>query len=212
VQQPGSHLSLAPEPEAPEEPERLEADAARPVATPERESPSPEPLDPVEIPPERRPSWSNLAVLAAACGLGAVVLGMGALLWPGDDPSGSSPAAAPPGLERAVSLLADPAVERITFAGSVGRIVLLVGQRGDGVLVLNGLGAAPEGRAYQAWVTEPGPGETHAAGLFDGTERFVPLTEPVAPGAQVSVMLAPERGADVPASAPQLYAVRPPKS
>ena len=188
---PAAHLSLAPAPDG------HGATTAEPVW----------PLQPVEFPPEQRPTWSNLAVLAAACGLGAVVLGLGAVLWPGGDSSAAP--SSPPALEQAVSLLADPAAERITFAGSVGRLVLLVGQRGDAVLALDGLGAAPEGRAYQAWVTQPGPGETLPAGLFSGTERFVALTERVAPDAQVSVTLEEKGGAAAPSRAPRLYAVRP---
>ena len=75
--------------------------------------------------------------------------------------------------------------------------------------MLNGLGPAPEGRVYQAWVTQPGPGETLPAGLFGGSDRFVALTERVAPGAQVSVTLEDEAGASAPSRAPRLYAVRP---
>lgn len=188
---PAAHLTLAPA--AVDE----EAPTAQPVG----------PLQPVEFPPERRPTWSSLAVLAAACGLGAVVLGLGAVLWAGDD-SSPSPSSSP-ALERAVSILADPAVKRIAFAGSVGRLVLLVGRHGDAVLALNGLGPAPEGRVYQAWVTHPGPGETLPAGLFDSTDRFVALTERVPPGAQVSVTLEDEAGAAAPSRAPRLYAARP---
>ena len=87
--------------------------------------------------------------------------------------------------------------------------MLLVGRQGDAVLMLNGLGLAPEGRAYQAWVTQPGPGETLPAGLFSGSERFVPLTERVAPGAQVSITLEDEGGASAPSRAPRLVALRP---
>jgi hypothetical protein len=190
VVRPEAHLTLAP---APDEHGASTAQAVGPL--------------PVELPRERRPTWSTLAVLAAACGLGAVVLGLGAVLWPGDD-SSPSPSSSP-ALEQAVSILADPAVERITFAGSVGRLVLLVGQRGDAVLALNGLGPAPEGRVYQAWVTQPGPGETLPAGLLGGTDRFVALTQRVAPGAQVSVTLEDDAGAAAPTKAPRLYAVRP---
>lgn len=189
---PAAHLALAPAPGD------EEATPAQPVGPQQQ---------PVELPPERRPTWSSLAVLAAACGLGAVLLGLGAVLWPGDDPSpvpSSSPA-----LEQAVSILADPAVERIVFAGSVGRLVLLVGRQGDAVLAINGIGPAPEGRVYQAWVTQPGPGETLPAGRFGSIDRFVALTERVAPGAQVSVTLEDEAGATAPSRAPRLYAVRP---
>ena len=208
MQQPASHLSLAPTPAAPDVPDADEpmTGAEEPAAT--TAQPVTPSLEPVVVPSERRPRWTSLAVLAAACGLGAVVLGIGAVLWPASDPS-PAPAAGSPALEKAVVLLADPAVERITFAGSLGRLVLLVGRRGDAVLALNGLGAAPEGRIYQAWVTQPGPGETVPAGLFDGSERLVALTVRVARGAQVSVTLENAGGADAPSRAPRLYAVRP---
>src|SRR4029079_5457488 len=103
-----------------------------------------------------RPRWTSLAVLAAACGLGAVVLGIGAVLWPASDPSPATAAGAP-ALDETVAPLADPAVERITFAGSLGRLALLVGRRGDAVLALNGPGAAPAGASSQALVAETAP-------------------------------------------------------
>jgi hypothetical protein len=48
-----------------------------------------------------------------------------------------------------------------------------------------------------------------SAGLFDGSEQFVPLTRPVDRGAQVSVTLEDDGGVGMPSKAPRLYAVRP---
>ena len=141
-------------------------------------------------------------------GLAALLLGGVAVVWPHGGSSSASSSDSP-ALQQAVALLADPGSERIQFAGSIGRLVLLVGETGDGVLVLNGLGPAPEGKTYQAWLTPPGPGETVPAGLFDGSEQFVPLTRPVDRGAQVSVTLEDEGGVEMPSKAPRLYAVRP---
>jgi Anti-sigma-K factor rskA len=199
VQRQGGHLSLAP---APEDDGAGGADhgpsTAQPVVA----------LQPVELPPERRPGWSTLTLLAVVAGLAAVLLGGLAVIWPAE---GSSPAPSSdsPALEQAVALLAAPGSETIPFAGSLGRLVLLVGERGDAVLVLNGLGPAPEGRAYQAWLTPPGPGETVSAGLFSGAEQFVTLTQPVDRGAQVGVTLEDEGGAAMPSRAPRLFAERP---
>jgi Anti-sigma-K factor rskA len=193
-----AHLSLAPTP----------ADQGSGAAQPVSPAQPIGAAQPVDLPPERRPPWSTLVMLAVAIGLAAVLLGALAVIWPNQS-SSPAPTNRSLALEAAVSIIADPAGERIPFAGSLGRLVLLVGRQGDAVLTLNGLGSAPEGRAYQAWVTQPGPGETLPAGLFSGSERFVPLTKQVAPGAQVSITLEDEGGASAPSRAPRLVAVRP---
>jgi len=164
-------------------------------------------LPPVEIPRERRPRWTTLTLLAVVAGLAAVLLGGLAVVWP--DETSSPPPATNPALEEAVALLAAPGSDRIPFAGSVGRLVLLVGQSGNAMLVLNGLGPAPEGKVYQAWVTPPKPGKTVSAGSFNGSEQFVSLTRRVARGAQVGVTLESETGVTLPSRAPRLVAVRP---
>jgi anti-sigma-K factor RskA len=147
-------------------------------------------------------------LLAIVSGLAALLLGGVAVIWPNGGSSSASSSDSP-ALQQAVALLAAPGSERIQFAGSIGRLVLLVGEAGNGMLVLNGLGPAPEGKTYQAWLTPPGPGETVSAGLFDGSEQFVLLTPRVDRGAQVSVTLEDEGGVEMPSSAPRLSAVRP---
>ncbi len=66
------------------------------------------------------------------------------------------------------------------------------------MLALDGLGAAPDGRAYEAWVVPPGSATPLPAGTFHGTERVVLLTQPVPPGARVGVTLEQTGGVDHP--------------
>jgi hypothetical protein len=140
-------------------------------------------------------------------GFAAIGLGAWGLISERDD-SRDTAAARSLALNRAAAVLADPQAQRIPVAGSVGRIVLFVAKRGDAVLMLKGLGAAPVGRTYQAWVTLPGSGETLSAGTFNGAEPFVPLTEWVTPGVRLSVTLEDGAGATKPSRVARLKAVR----
>ncbi len=156
---------------------------------------------------ERRPRSSTLVVLAVIAGFAAVGLGAWALVAERDD-SRDTAAARSQALDRAAAVLADPQAQRIPVSGSVGRIVLFVAKRGDAVLMLKGLGVAPAGRTYQAWVTIPGSGETLSAGTFNGAEPFVPLTQWVTPGGRLSVTLEDDAGATKPSRVARLKAVR----
>jgi len=204
-QRQGGHLSLAPAPEDGVTGPGGDGAAAEHDATAAR----PAALHPVELPPEHRPTASNLTLLAAVAGVAALLLAAVAIAWPGGG-SSTAPTAEAPALEQAVALLAAPSSDRIAFANSVGRLVLLVGATGDAMLVLNGLSPAPEGKTYQAWVKPPGPGEARSAGLFSGNEQFVTLASRVPRGAQVGVTLEDAAGATTPSRAPRLQAVRPP--
>lgn len=163
------------------------------------------PLRPLELPPQRRPSGATLAALATVAGIAAVLLGGWAFLTSARDEAG--PQAASPA--EAVRLLSRPGVERLPLRGSVGRIVLAVEGEDAGSLVLNGLGPAPDGMAYQMWVTAPGAARPTGAGLFSGTERVVSLERPVAPGATVAVTLEPAGGSPAPSRALKLVVTRP---
>jgi len=77
------------------------------------------------------------------------------------------------------------------------------------VLMLKGLGVAPAGRTYQAWVRIPGSGQILPAGTFDGAETFVPLSEWVTPGVRVTVTLEPEGGSAKPSRKARLAVIRP---
>jgi hypothetical protein len=167
--------------------------------------------EPVRLPPEGRLSASTLAILAAGAGVVAILLGGWAFVSGMGDDEGSTaaPAAAPTGYEQALALLAAPNVERMPLKGSVGRIVLAVRPSGEAALVLNGLGEAESGWAYQAWVSTPGAITPHPAALFFGTESVVPLDTAVPPGAKLAVTLEPEDGSFAPTRTPKLVAERP---
>ena len=102
-----------------------------------------------------------------------------------------------------------PSVERLALRGSVGRIVLAVRPSGEGALVLNGLGEAEDGWAYQAWISNPGATSPSPAALFSGRETVVPLALPVPPGATLAVTLEPEAGSFAPTRTPKLSVERP---
>lgn len=97
--------------------------------------------------------------------------------------------------QTAIELIADPASTRTPLSGGNGTLV--VGRDRSGVLILSGVGAAPEDRDYEAWVAEEAAPEP--AGLFDaGAENIVLLERPVPPGATVMVTLEKEGGVDTP--------------
>jgi hypothetical protein len=100
---------------------------------------------------------------------------------------------------------------RLPLAGSDGHVVLAVGSNGRGMLVIDGLGVAPVGRTYQAWVVAPRPrgGAPLSAGLFTGIETVVPLTARVAPGSAVGISIEKAGGADAPTRTLTLLAQRP---
>jgi hypothetical protein len=202
-----SLTSVAPVPASVPGPERLAGDqAADPVARARLDL-----TEPVRLPPEGRFSASTLAILAAAAGVVAILLGGWAFVSGTGDDDGSVPAAptAPSGYEEALALLAAPNVERLPLQGSVGRIVLAVRPTGEAALVLNGLGEAENGWAYQAWVSTPGAITPHSAALFSGTESVVPLDTAVPPGAKLAVTLEPEDGSFAPTRTPKLVVERP---
>jgi hypothetical protein len=160
---------------------------------------------PLELPRAPRPGWPTLAALAIASGLVAIGLGGWAMV------SGRS---AEPSfvlgerqLDAALAILASPDAERLPLRGSVGRILLVATDRGA-VLSLDGLGAPPAGRTYEAWVVPPGSATPHRAGTFDASERIVLLTEPVLPGARVGVTLEAAGGAERPTRPLRIVAER----
>jgi hypothetical protein len=198
--------SIAPVPVPVSGPERFPADqAADPVARARLDL-----AEPVRLPPEGKLSASTLAILAAAAGVIAILLGGWAFVSGTSDDEGSTaaPAVAPTGYEQALALLAAPNVERLPLKGSVGRIVLAVRPSGEAALVLNGLGEAESGWAYQAWVSTAGAITPHSAALFSGTESVVPLDTAVPPGAKLAVTLEPEDGSFAPTRTPKLVVER----
>jgi Anti-sigma-K factor rskA len=166
---------------------------------------APVPFSALELPPARRPGWPTLAALAVACGIVAIGLGAWALVA---ETRSTSEAAVGGTDARSLAVLTDRGAERYPLRGSRGRITLVVSERGDAVLALDGLGAPPKGSSYAAWLVPVGSAVPLAAGAFDASARAVPLTRPVPPGARVGVTLEPASGADRPSRTLRLVAVR----
>lgn len=170
-------------------------------------------LEPVALPPPRRPAGTTLAVLAVLSGVGALVLGGLAFVT---EARRTGPPAAPPApavdstTERAIALLARPTTERIPLSGSAGALVLAVGPGGRGVLVLDGLEPAPAGEAYQAWHIGRENRVVGSAAVFAGTEAVVPLSGVVPRGAGVGVTVELAGGVPAPTRTLRLVARRAP--
>lgn len=102
---------------------------------------------------------------------------------------------------RAVNeVLSDPTATTVTLAAGAGKLVV-DGSR-NAVLVVDGLDAAPEGKAYQVWIVDDGAAT--AAGSFDGdaTRDVVRVDGAVPPTAVVAVTVEDARGVDQPTSDP----------
>jgi Anti-sigma-K factor rskA, C-terminal len=164
----------------------------------------------IVVPRTHRVSGATLMVVAVAVSIGAIALGVWAVVSSlvSDEASGGATPAASADMEQIVFMLAKPSTQRIPVGGSVGRIVLAVDPNGHGMLVVDGLGPAATGRSYQAWLIGPGGATPRSAAVFQGTETSVPLTANVPRGATVAITLEQRGGAAQPSRAPKLVAVR----
>ena len=166
-------------------------------------------LGPLELPPKRRPSAAVLITLAALVGVAAIALGTTVLVSSLDSDDATEAVALPPTVseaEQAISLLANPSTKRMPIANSGGRIILALGANGRGVLILDGLGPPPAGKAYQAWVIKPNAKAPSAAAVFEGAETMVPLSVAIKPGAVVAITIEPAGGSPAPTQTPKLVA------
>ena len=103
----------------------------------------------------------------------------------------------------AAAIVADPAARRVPLEGAEGALVVA----GDGraALVVERIGAAAEGRTYEAWVMRGG--RAQPAGLFRGGGRtLLPLSRAVPQDAVVAVTLEPKGGSRRPTSRPLFQA------
>ena len=105
----------------------------------------------------------------------------------------------------ALAIAADPASRKIDLAGRQG--MLAVSPRGEAVLVLSQLRAAPAGMTYEAWVI-PAGGAPQRAGTFDGggSMTMVELERAVPQGATLAATMEHDGGVDAPTSRPILSA------
>jgi hypothetical protein len=168
---------------------------------------APVPLPALDLPRSRRPEWPTLAALAAGCGVAAVLLGAGAVVADfrsGSDTSSSNGQA----LEQAVGIVAGASTERFPLRGSMGRITLVVGAGERGVLALDGLGRAPKGRSYAAWLVPQRSATPVRVATFSANEPLVLLARRVSRGATVAVTLEASPPPDRPSRGLRLVAVR----
>jgi Anti-sigma-K factor rskA len=194
---------------------RLETKRSNGLALPTPSAAEPErAVEQLELPPGPRVSGSTLATLAAIAGMGAIALGAWAFVSSvrADDSTDVAARSVPIyGAAQAISLLAKPGTVRLPFAGADGRAVLVIGSNGRGMLVLDGLGIAPVGRTYQAWVltTKARPAAPLSAALFSGVETIVPLSARIEPGSVVGITVERTGGARAPTQALRYVAQRP---
>jgi anti-sigma-K factor RskA len=191
-------VQLTPQPAAPES-ARLES--ARLESSP---------LESVLPAGRRGLSGTTLAAIATIVGIAAIGLGAWAVALSLKDENGSGATAAVElqGVQRVVSLLSKPSTERIPLRGSSGKITLVVGARGYGVLVVDGLSQAPGGKSFQAWVIRPNADPPKSAAVFSAQDALVPLTTRVPVGAAVAITLERAGGARTPTQTPKLVAQR----
>jgi hypothetical protein len=160
------------------------------------------------IPRGQRLSGKTLAGLGALVGAAAIALGGWAVVESTD--SGGSVEGVPEEVQsqELISLLSSPTTERIPLAGSDGRIILVAAANGNAYLVLDGLGLAPTGKSYQAWVIRPGAEAPASAAVFEGSELVVPLAVAVQPGAVVAITIERAGGVPAPTQTPKIVAER----
>jgi Anti-sigma-K factor rskA len=169
-------------------------------------------LDRFELPPPDRVSGATLAALAALAGMAAIALGLWAFVMSVREDGPTQVFRAPISeAAQAISLLSKPTTVRVPLAGAEDRAILAVASNGRGMIVLDGLGLAPVGRTYQAWVVSPRARSAPLpAATFSGVETVVPLTARVEPGSLVGLTLERPGGVSEPTSALELTARRPP--
>ena len=107
--------------------------------------------------------------------------------------------------ESALRVVVDPASHKVSLQGRRGMVA--VASNGVGVLVVDGLPAAPSGKTYEAWVIPPG-GKPQRAGTFDGGEgmTMLKLQMHVPPGSTIAATVERHGGVDTPTTKPVLSA------
>jgi anti-sigma factor RsiW len=147
-----------------------------------------EPQNVVPLETRRRRAVPALSAVAAVAAVAAIAVGVWATLLRGD----LDDTRLALDRERAVAeVLSDPGSRTIALEAGAGRLV--VSPEGQGVLVLDELARAPEGKTYEAWIVE---GQTPVpAGIFPGgdeRERIL-LDGTVDSGDVVAVTIEEER-------------------
>ncbi|HEY8408408.1 MAG TPA: anti-sigma factor [Gaiellaceae bacterium] len=149
----------------------------------------------VPLPLRARRGWQAAAAVAACTAVG---LGIWAATL--HDSLGMARAH-----ESALQIAADPASHTVAVHGGHGMVA--VARNGVGVLVVDRLPVAPDGKTYEAWVIPRG-GKPVRAGTFEGGDgmTMVELQMPVPPGATVAATVERDGGVDAPTTKPFLSA------
>jgi len=138
----------------------------------------------VPLGPRRRPTFQALTAVAACLlvGLGAWNLSLRHEL---DRKSALA------------RILGDPAAQRVDLQGTRGQLVVSP----SGAALVTGLGVAPDGKTFEAWLIPAGGGKPVPAGTFSRGGAFVLDGKP-APGTAVAVTVEKAGGADQPTTNP----------
>jgi anti-sigma-K factor RskA len=149
----------------------------------------------VPLPQRARRAWQAAAAVAACAAVGLGV-------WAATLHNSLGTARAH---ESALQIVVDPSSHTVALPG--GRGMVAVGRNGVGVLVVDRLPAAPNGKTYEAWVIPRG-GKPQRAGTFDGGDgmTMIKLGMPVPRGATVAATVERAGGVDAPTSKPFLSA------
>ncbi|MFJ6113156.1 anti-sigma factor [Agrococcus sediminis] len=150
-------------------------------------------------PAERRARarWQPMRVLGAVAASAALLVGgiaIGTQL--GDDPRQEALGA--------VVSASDAQRSEVELADGTVATVIWSAEQGQSAILFEGLGAAPEGRTYQAWyIDAAGP---HDAGVFDseGDSTAIVLEGELSAGAVVGVTVEPAGGSEAPTTDPIL--------
>jgi anti-sigma-K factor RskA len=152
----------------------------------------------IPLEPRRRRTAPVLGAVAAVAAVVALAVG----LWASNLSSDLDDTRAALERERAAAaVLADTGARSVALAEGEGRLV--VGQDGQAVLVVDGLGPAPAGKTYELWIAAEG-GDPVPAGVFPGADgREIALVEgTVDAGEVVLVTVEQAGGVDAPTSEP----------
>lgn len=150
-------------------------------------------------PAERRARarWQPMRVLGAVAASAALLVGgiaIGTQLGP--DPRQEALGA--------VVSASDAQRSEVELADGTVATVIWSAEQGQSAILFEGLGAAPEGRIYQAWyIDAAGP---HDAGVFDaeGDSTAIVLEGELSAGAVVGVTVEPAGGSEAPTTDPIL--------
>src|SRR5919206_2869551 len=145
--------------------------------------------------PLRRPAWRSWPAAVAAVAAAAAI-GLG--IWAASLSSSlDRERSARDQQERILSIVSDPAARHFTLSGDHGTLV--VSRTGAAALLVSGLGHAPRGKTYEAWVIQNRM--PRRAGIFTNATAFR-LTRPVPDHAVVAVTVERHGGVDAPTGKP----------